>query len=63
VPLVSKPASFARRAERLAGAGTGPHGSVVWPSGKAQGKRPSADAGEEMALDVSGEVGGSNIDN
>jgi hypothetical protein len=63
VPLVSKPASFACRAERLAGAGAGPDGAIVWPSRKAQGKRPPADAGEEVALCVAGEVIRSNIDN
>jgi hypothetical protein len=37
VPLVSKPCSFACRAERLARARSCPNGLVVRPSGKAQG--------------------------
>jgi hypothetical protein len=32
VPLVSKPSAFACRAERLAGAGSCPDGSVISPS-------------------------------
>lgn len=38
VPLVSKPACFACRAERLARAGSCPNGLIVGPSGTAQGK-------------------------
>jgi hypothetical protein len=34
VPLVSKPNSFACRAERLARTGTGPNRSVIWPAGE-----------------------------
>ena len=37
VPLVSKPAALACRGERLAGAGAGPHGAVVVPSGLPEG--------------------------
>lgn len=55
VPLVSKPAPFACRGERLARAGSGPDGAVLWPSGEAQRKGPSADSGEEVALGESGE--------
>lgn len=36
VPLVSKPITFACRAERLARAGTGPDWFIVRPSGEAQ---------------------------
>lgn len=50
MPLVSKPASFACRAERLARAGSRPYLPVVRPAGTAQGIRPNSDAGEEMAL-------------
>jgi hypothetical protein len=57
VPLVSKPAAFACRAERLAWAGSGPDFGRVGPSGFAQGEGPDADAGEEMALNKSGKVG------
>jgi len=53
VPLVSKPFSFACRAERLAGARAGPHGTVVGPACLAQGVGPDADSGEEMALGIS----------
>jgi hypothetical protein len=41
---------------RLAGTGAGPDGSVIWPSCEPQGVAPSSDAGEEMALNKSGEV-------
>lgn len=61
VALVSKPASFACRAERLAGAGAGPDGTVVWPSGEAERVAPDADAGEEMALPVTGKLGWNDI--
>lgn len=63
VPLVSKPASLACRAERLAWAGCGPDGAIVGPSGAAEREGPHANAGEEVALGVPVEVGGSNIDN
>lgn len=43
-------------AERLAGTGACPDWPFVWPSGEPQGVGPSADAGEEMALDEAGEV-------
>lgn len=51
VPLVSKPAAFACRAERLARAGAGPDWLVVSPSGASQGVGPDADPGEEVDLD------------
>jgi hypothetical protein len=50
VPLISKPAAFACRAERLARAGTGPDGPVVGPPGAPEGVGPDADTGEEVAL-------------
>jgi hypothetical protein len=56
VPLVSSPRSAACRAERLARAGSRPNGTVVWPSRKPQGKAPSADTGEEVALCVSSQL-------
>ena len=61
VPLVSKPSAFACRAERLARAGTGPDGPVVGPAGAAQGVGPDGDAGKEVALGVSGQIGGCDI--
>jgi hypothetical protein len=63
VPLVIKPASFACRAERLAGTGAGPDWSMIGPAGSTEGMGPDADAGEEMALDESSEFRRSNIDN
>jgi hypothetical protein len=63
VPLVSKPISFACRAERLAWAATGPDRMIVGPSGAAQRIAPDADAGEEVALNKSGKVGWSNVTN
>jgi hypothetical protein len=56
MPLVIKPRAFACRAERLAGAASGPHWSVVRPSGSAQGEAPDSNSGEEMALGVSPQV-------
>jgi hypothetical protein len=53
VPLVVKPSASARRAERLARAGAGPDGAVVWPAGLAKRVGPDADAREEMALSES----------
>jgi hypothetical protein len=63
VPIIVKSAEAARVGKWLAGAGTGPDGAVIGPAGEAQGKRPSADAGEEVAAGVSFKVGRSNIDN
>jgi len=48
-------------AEGLAWATACPNRSVVRPSGKAQGVAPAAKTGEEMALNKSGKVTGSNI--
>lgn len=50
-------------AERLAGAGAGPDGAIVRPSGETKGTGPSSDAGEEVALSEASQVGRSNIDN
>jgi len=61
MPLVSKPSSFACRAERLAGARACPNWLIVRPPSTAQGVGPDADPGEEVALCISCEVGGSNI--
>jgi hypothetical protein len=52
VPLVFFTLLLARAAERLAGAGSGPDGSVIGPARQAQGQWPAADAREEMALNV-----------
>jgi hypothetical protein len=61
VPLVSKPASFACRGERLARAGSGPDGPVIGPSGEPQRDGPDSDPAEEMALTIPGKVGWSDI--
>jgi hypothetical protein len=56
VPLVSKPISFACRAERLAWAGTGPDGAIIRPTRTSQGIGPDSGPGEEMALPKPGKV-------
>ena len=63
MPFVVERLAFAGRAEGLAGAGTRPDFPVIWPPGEAQGIRPDPDAGDEMALGVSSQVVGLNIDN
>jgi len=63
MPFVVERFAFAGRAEGLAWAGTRPDFPVVWPPGKAQSVRPDPDAGEEVALGVSSQVVGPNIDN
>src|SRR5687768_14396783 len=50
-------------AERLARTGARPSGSIVAPSRATQGVGPDSDAGEEMTLPVSPEVGGLNKSN
>ena len=61
MPLVSSPAAFACRAERLAWAASCPDGAVVWPSGAPQGITPSADSGKEMALCVFSDIIGLHL--
>ena len=63
VPLVSKPRAPACRAERLAGATSGPDGTAVGPAGKAEGMAPDPDTGKEMALGEPGKLVGSDIKN
>jgi len=48
--------SFPGGTEGLAGTASGPDGPIVGPSGEAERVTPSADAGEEVALGVSGKV-------
>jgi hypothetical protein len=62
VPLVGEAFSLARRAERLAGAGAGPDGVVIGPSGKAEGVAPDTDPREEMALSEIAEISSLNGD-
>jgi len=50
VPLVSKSASWACRAERLTGAGEGGDGAIIGPSGEAERIAPAAEPGEEVVL-------------
>src|SRR5262245_25975562 len=54
VPVVGCTTFFARPAKRLARTRAGPHFSVVWPTGELECPRPTADAGEEMAMTGSG---------
>jgi len=61
VPLVSHPAAFACRAERLAGAASRPHLSVIRDASATQGVTPNSDASEEMALSKSSKVIGRDI--
>jgi hypothetical protein len=56
VPGVGGSFLLAGRAERLAGAGAGPHGAIVSPSGATQGVAPHSDSGEEMTLGISHKV-------
>jgi hypothetical protein len=61
VPLVSKPLSFACRAERLAWARSGPERTIGWDAGLPQGKGPSADSGKEVALNKSRKFSWRNV--
>jgi hypothetical protein len=61
--FVVKAALLASDTEGLAGAASGPDGSIIGPTGEAECEGPSADAGEEMTLRVTGQVGRSKIDN
>lgn len=61
VPLVISPASFACRAERLAGAGARPHRPLVRPPCEPERVTPHADSGEEVVLNKSSKVTWVNI--
>jgi hypothetical protein len=63
MPFVVERFAFAGRAEGLAGARAGPDFPVIWPPGESECVTPDSDASEEMALDISSEVVGPNIDN
>lgn len=63
VPIVILAFSLASDRERLAGRASRPEFSIVGLPSKSGCEGPPADAGEEMALPVSGEVGGLNIGN
>ena len=61
--LVVEAFAFTGGAERLARAGSSPNRSGVVPSGTSECVTPTPDAGEEVALRVSSQVVGSNVDN
>ena len=61
VPIVILGFALACDAERLARRGAVPQLAVVGPSCESGGERPSADAGEEMALGVTGKIGRCHI--
>ncbi len=61
VPLVSKPCSFACRAERLAGTGTRPYTAGVGPPGASEGVGPDTNTRKEVTLGVAGEVTGCDV--
>jgi hypothetical protein len=56
VPLVCEAFALPCRRERLAGTTSCPNRSVVGPACETERETPPADAGEEVALDESGEV-------
>jgi hypothetical protein len=61
VPLISKPCSFACRAERLTRTGSRPHRTVLRPPGELECETPSSDACEEVALGEACEFAGYNV--
>jgi hypothetical protein len=63
VPLISKPASSAARAERLAWARSGPDRPVVWPASTAANKGPSPESSEEVDLSETLEFFRRNVTN
>jgi hypothetical protein len=63
MPWIVGAGAFACDRERLARARAGPQFPVVGPSGETGGVGPSADAGEEVDLCESCQVGGPKIDN
>ena len=63
MPLVSKPISFACRAERLTGARACPNALIVSPSRPPQSEGPYPDSGKEMTLRKSSNIVWSHIFN
>lgn len=63
MPLVSKPLSFACRAERLARARSCPDRTIVGPTGATQGEAMHSDSCEEVALSKSSKLIWSDIFN
>ena len=56
VALVLEASLLSGGAEGLAGAASGPNGSVIWPTGEPERVTPDPDAREEVRLNVPGEV-------
>jgi hypothetical protein len=50
-----------RSRERLTGTASCPDSTIVAPAGESKGKRPAANAGEEMALDEPAHIGCGNV--
>lgn len=63
VTVVIEAFAFTGGAKRLAGAASGPDGTVVGPSGEAEGMAPDADTGEEVALGVTVQVFRNHVPN
>ena len=63
VAVVGGTCAFAGARERLARATSCPNRSVVGNSCESEGKRPSGDAGEEMALCVASQIVGLDVAN
>lgn len=63
MPWIGDTSAAACRRERLARARSGPERPVVGPAGEPAGDAPKSAAGEEMALGISGQIGGLDIAN
>lgn len=63
MPLIIHPASLACRAERLAGATSGPQRSIIRDARATESETPNSDASEEMNLSKSSKVIPSKIFN
>jgi len=61
VSFVGMAFPLSRARKRLTGTASGPHGSVVGPSGSSEGERPSSNPGEPVRLGVSSQVIRSNL--
>jgi hypothetical protein len=62
VSLIFGPLLLSDQTERLTRTRSRPDGSIVGPSCESQGVAPSADTGEEVALRVSAQIVGLDID-
>jgi hypothetical protein len=61
VPSIGMAFSLSSARKRLTGTATSPDGLVFRPTGESQCVRPSSDAGEEVALDVTAQVAWSHV--